>query len=105
MRLLKEYYLTRSELLTPEARARRRAKYLSGLIWHAGAFVIINAFFWILDLALGESGLQWSFWITAAWGFALAFHVLAYFVDGRQLEANKSHQFLADEQRRQSILR
>jgi hypothetical protein len=49
-----------------------------------GAFLIINAFFWILDLIIGQSGLQWAYWITLFWGFALAFHVLAYFVVGRR---------------------
>lgn len=80
---------------TLEARARRRAKYLSGLIWHAGAFLIINAFFWILD-AQGAGGVNWSIWITAAWGFALAFHVLAYLVDGRQLEERKTEQYIEE---------
>jgi len=80
--------------LTPEAQARRRARYLVGLLWHAGAFLIINASFWILDLTLGQSGLQWAFWITGVWGFALAFHALAYYVDGRGVEELKYEQFL-----------
>ena len=86
---------------TPEARARKRAEYLTGLLWHAGAFVIINAFFWILDIA-GAGGVTWAFWITAAWGFALLFHALAYFVDGRQLEDRKTQQYLEEERRRQA---
>ena len=93
--------MARTEARTPEARAQRRAKYLSGLLWHAGAFVIINAFFWILDVALGPDGLNWAFWVTGVWGFALAFHALAYFVDGRGLEARKTQQYLQDERRRQ----
>lgn len=84
---------------TPQERARRRAKYLSGLVWHAGAFVIINVFFWILD-AMGAGGVNWAFWITAAWGFALAFHALAYYVDGRDLEGRKAAQYEAEERRR-----
>lgn len=88
-----------TEQTTPETRASQRAKYLMGLVWHVGAFVILNAFFWILDLALGQGGVQWAFWITAAWGFALAFHVLAYFIDGRQLERRKSLQYLDEETR------
>lgn len=78
---------------SPEQLALRRAHYLSGLMWHAGTFVIINAFFWILD-AMGPGGINWAFWITAAWGFALAFHALAYFVDGRQLEERKTRHYL-----------
>lgn len=82
--------------LTPEVRARRRAEYLAGLYWHAGTFIIINVFFWLLDL-VGAGGITWAFWITAAWGFALAFHCLAYLVDGRQLEDRKTQQFLREE--------
>ncbi len=92
--------MAQAEVQTPEARARKRAKYLAGLVWHAGTFVIINAFFWIMDLGLGAEGLQWSFWITAGWGFALAFHALAYIVDGRQLQQRKSQQYLEEERRR-----
>jgi hypothetical protein len=84
--------------LTPEERAAKRAKYLTGLMWHAGAFVIINAFFWLLD-AWGEGGINWAYIITAAWGFALAFHALAYWVDGRQVEERKARQYLREEQK------
>lgn len=80
---------------TLETRARRRAKYLSGLVWHAGTFVIINAFFWFLD-SLGSGGINWSIWITAAWGIALAFHVLAYLVEGRQMEDRKTEQYIEE---------
>jgi hypothetical protein len=79
-----------------EARARRRARYLTGLLWHVGAFVIINAFFWLLDLATGPPGIQWADWITLPWGFALAFHALAWFIDGRDLEARRAQQYLDD---------
>lgn len=90
--------MAEKKLLTPEQRAAKRAKYLTGLMWHAGTFVIINAFFWILD-AWGGGGINWSFIITAAWGFALAFHALAYWVDGRQVEARKTEQYLREEQK------
>lgn len=78
---------------TPESNARRRARYFTGLVWHAGTFLIINGFFWFLDAA-GTGGLNWSLWITAMWGIALAFHALAYYVDGRQLEDRKTRQYL-----------
>ncbi len=69
--------------ITPEEQ-ERRATYLTGLMWHIGTFVIINTFFWVLDLVVGQSGIQWAYWITLFWGFALAFHVLAYLVVGRR---------------------
>lgn len=91
--------MARPALDTPEARARHRARYLSGLLWHLGAFLIINGAFWILDLTIGQDGLQWAFWITGFWGFALLFHLLAYIVDGRQLEERKTRQYLEEERR------
>jgi hypothetical protein len=80
---------------TPEMRARRRAEYLAGLIWHVGTFVIINVFLWVLD-ALGAGGIDWAFWVTGMWGIGLAFHVLAYLVDGRGLEERKTQEYLID---------
>jgi hypothetical protein len=88
-----------TEAPSREELAQRRARYLSGLVWHAGAFVIINAFFWGLDLLVGEPGIQWAIWITVFWGFALAFHALAYLVDGRQLERRRAQRYLDEEQR------
>lgn len=83
---------------TPAQRAHRRAEYLAGLWWHVGTFVVMNAFFWILDLLVGASGVQWAYWITLFWGLALAFHVVAYLVDGRRLAERKAQQYLAEEQ-------
>jgi hypothetical protein len=94
--------VTTSDLPTAEQRARRRAKYLTGVLWHVGAFVIINAFFWILDLTVGQSGLQWAYWITAVWGFGLVFHLLAYYIDGRGVEQGKYQKYLAEEQEREA---
>ena len=77
--------------------ARARAKATVDLVWHVGAFVIVNAAFWVMDLALGDGGLDWALWITALWGFALAFHVLTWLIQGRQLEARKARQYLDDD--------
>ena len=84
---------------TPDAaeRARARAKALADLYWHVGTFVIINAFLWLIDLTLGDDGITWAPWVTAAWGLGLAFHVLAYLVQGRQLVARKTEQYLRDD--------
>jgi hypothetical protein len=78
----------------PEERARTRAKALTDLVWHVGVFVIINAFFWILDLSIGQPGAQWAYWITLFWGLGLAFHVLTYLIEGRQLAERKTQQYL-----------
>ena len=82
---------------TPEATAHARARYLTGLLWHVGAFVIINGFFWLLDLTVGADGAQWAYWITGVWGLGLAFHVLAWSINGRDVEGRKTRQYLDDQ--------
>jgi hypothetical protein len=84
-----------------EEMARRRAKYLTGLAWHVGTFVIIGVFFAALDL-LGDARLNWSLWILGAWTFALAFHAFAYLVDGTSLQDRKTRQYLSQAGRRES---
>ncbi len=79
--------------MTPGARARRRARYLTGLAWHAGAYAILCIGFVGLDL-LGDRALSWSYWIMAVWGIALAFHGLAYLVDGTGLEERRMRRYL-----------
>ena len=84
---------------TIEELAERRARYLTGLLWHIGAFAIINVFFLTIDLFLGAPGLQWAFWVTISWGFALAFHVLAWLIDGRQVERRSAARYVDHERR------
>ncbi len=78
---------------SPEDLARRRARYLTELVWHAGSFLIIGVFFAVLDL-VGDGRLTWSLWVLGAWAVALAFHGLAYLVDGSNLRERKTRQYL-----------
>jgi Na+/melibiose symporter-like transporter len=94
--------MAEAEETTPEARARKRAKSFTGLLWHIGTFVVINAFLWILDIVAGAPGVQWAYWITIFWGIGLAFHVLAYLIDDSGVEEHKYQKFLAEEQKRQA---
>ena len=87
---------------TPEERARRRAKARTDMLWHIGAFVIINGFFWLLDWLTGATGIQWAYWITIFWGFALAFHLLTYLVRDRGGEGRVYERALAEERRRET---
>ena len=73
----------REDRAEAERRARRSARYLVGLSWHVGTFFIVNAFLGLLDLLDGRIGR--APWIAALWGFALAFHALAYAIDGREV--------------------
>lgn len=88
--------MARKEEGTPRAHAEERAKYLTDVMWHVGAFVIINGMLWVLDL-IGGGGVEWAFWVTIFWGIGLSFHVLAYLVDGRQVERRKTQQYLEEE--------
>jgi hypothetical protein len=42
-------------------------------LFHAGAFIIVNAYLWIQDFAVG-SGLDYAYVTTVLWGIGLAFH-------------------------------
>lgn len=81
---------------TPEARARHRAQYLIGLLWHVATFVIINALLWTLDAVVGAAGIQWAFWVTLSWGIGVAFHTVAWFVDGSDFEERQVRRYLAE---------
>jgi hypothetical protein len=56
---------------------------LSNLVWHAGVFVVVNAFIWIQDVALG-GGLDYAYWVTIPWGLGLAAHAVTYARDRRK---------------------
>ena len=91
--------MANAEQLSDKQLADQRAKYLTGLVWHIGAFVILNVFFWLLDLFMGQDGAQWAYWITGAWALALAFHALAWFVDGRQMQRRRAIRYREEERR------
>lgn len=80
---------------THEERARKHAEAYSALMWHVGAFIVINAFFWVLDLVDGPAGLQWAHWITILWGVPLGFHLVAYLVGGAK--ERKYRELLAED--------
>ena len=42
-------------------------------LFHAGAFILVNAYLWLQDIAL-DSGLDYAYQTTIAWGIGLAFH-------------------------------
>lgn len=57
----------------------------SDVIWHAGMFVVVNAFVWAQDYAIG-GGLDYAYWMTIPWGIGLAIHIIAY-LSGRSRKA------------------
>lgn len=81
---------------TPQARARRRVKEFTDLMWHVVTFVIVNGFLWGIDIVKG-GGVDWAFWVTIAWGVGVAFHVAAYLL-GESGPQNRRYQRLLDEE-------
>ena len=67
--------VARKDLITPEARARRRVKALSDLLWHSGIFVVVNAFLWVQDAVAG-GGIEYAYWTTIPWAFGLLLFTL-----------------------------
>ena len=48
------------------------------LLWHSSVFVLVNAYVWAQDFALG-TGLDYAYLMTIPWGIGLAFHAFRYF--------------------------
>lgn len=60
------------------APGRARPSGGADVLIHAGIFLLVNAFLWFQDIAVG-GGLNYAYWVTIAWGIGLAAHVLSYF--------------------------
>jgi hypothetical protein len=52
------------------------------LFWHIGAFVVVNAFVWIQDIAIG-GGVDYAYWLTIPWGIGLMAHAVVVYRDHR----------------------
>lgn len=62
--------------------ARTEPTNLIDLYWHAGIFLVVNAFLWVQDFAIG-GGLDYAFWTTIPWGVGLAIHAIVLFSQRR----------------------
>jgi hypothetical protein len=95
---LKESEVEKATENTPEARAQRRVKNFTDVMWHLATFIIVNGFLWFIDLR--QDGLDWAYWVTIGWGIGLAFHIAFYFI-GEEGTGNRRYQrILAEERRR-----
>ena len=64
-------------------RARKAARSKIAFYKHAGAWVVVSAFIFVLDLFEGSG--WWFFWPVLGWGIAVAFHAgSVYLGDGFQ---------------------
>lgn len=82
------------------ARPRGEVNDLGALLWHAGVFVLVNAFIWVQDIAIG-GGVDYAFWVTIPWGIGLAIHALVYYFTERRVE---SHQPLVEEKPKEPLM-
>lgn len=57
------------------------------LLVHATAFLLVNAFVWIQDIAIGD-GLNYAYWVTIPWGVGLAVHAAAVLAQERRHETS-----------------
>jgi len=89
--------MTETTSTTPEARARKRAKDFTDVMWHVASYIIINAFLWTLDIVTG--GLNWAFWVTIGWGIGVAFHLAFYWIGENDEDGRAYQRFLAKEQK------
>lgn len=48
------------------------------LVWHAGIFLVVNAFLWAQDIIIG-GGLEYAYWTTIPWGIGLLIHAAVYY--------------------------
>jgi hypothetical protein len=65
----------------PAEQAAARSGW-SDVLAHAAVFLVVNAFLWAQDFALG-GGLDYAYWVTIPWGIGLAAHALAQWRDQR----------------------
>jgi len=62
------------------------------LLWHVGVFVLVNAFVWAQDFALG-SGLDYAYLVTIPWLFGLAVHGFSLLSKRGRVSAEGSHDY------------
>ncbi len=78
---------------TPEARAAKRVKDRTDVMWHVATYLIINVFLWLIVP-------QAAFWVTLGWGIAVAFHVAYYFIGDDGPDNPRYQKYLAEERAR-----
>lgn len=60
----------------------------TGLLWHTGIFLVVNAFIWVQDIAIGD-GVNYAYWVTIPWGIGLTVHAFMYFRDRGTADENR----------------
>lgn len=68
---------------------RTESTDLTDLFWHAGIFLVVNAFLWAQDIIIGD-GLNYAYWATIPWAIGLLIHAFAYFTRRGQVGSRSS---------------
>ena len=93
--------MTTATRSTPEARAAKRVKDRTDVMWHVATYLIVNVFLWILDITT-DGGVGWAVAINLIWGSGLIFHVASYYIDDSR-QGKRYEKFLDDERRKEGI--
>jgi len=84
--LLAAAWLYRLGVVAARAGGHLASRALTDLVLHGTAFVVVNAFLWLQDIATG-GGLDYAYWITIPWGAGLAIHAGSYILGRRGRQA------------------
>jgi hypothetical protein len=66
------------DILSLEARAKRRVGIKLGFYIHALVFVLVNVGLYVINIASG--GARWHYWPLWGWGLGLAIHGIVTFI-------------------------
>lgn len=80
--------------------AKRRASFK----YHLAAYVIFNAFFWIIWTFSGRhgydhDGLPWPVWPMMGWGIGLLFHFLGAYIFPKEDAAEREYRKLTQDRK------
>ena len=85
-------------------RARARVAALRGFYIHLLAYVVVNAFLFLINMLTDRDSL-WFYWPLLGWGIGVLIHALYVFVLGGRMgqdwEERRTQEFMAEEERRQ----
>jgi hypothetical protein len=68
---------------------RTESTDLTDLVWHAGIFLVVNAFLWAQDIIVG-GGLEYAYWTTIPWAIGLVIHAGAYYFGRGRIESRST---------------
>lgn len=72
--------------LSPSVPVPRMASARADLYTHAGIFLVVNAYIWVQDIAIG-GGVDYAFWVTIPWGIGLLAHAVAHYFGASRTES------------------